>query len=82
MIEDIPDKLYITWYKCLVIHLEYRNIFDLWHYCRYPLDIPSLPWEWLILQDLTHCDYFRTSVVFQALDIYNIVGGIKGVTPA
>jgi len=34
------------------------------------------------LQDLTHCDYFRTSVVFQALDIYNIVGGIWHRIPA
>jgi len=37
--------------------------------------------EPLILQDLTRCDYFRTSVVFHGLDIYNIVGDVTSFKP-
>jgi len=31
------------------------------------------------MQDLACCDYFRTSAIFQASDIYRFVGAIAGL---
>ena len=38
------------------------------------LVITKVPRKGVSWQNLVRCDYFRTSVVFQSLDIYNIVG--------
>jgi len=32
------------------------------NYCRYLLDIPTVPWKWAPWQDLASCDCFRIPV--------------------
>ena len=56
-------------------HLTKRN---LWKLYRYHLDIPMVPQEPLIMQDLVGGDNNRTPVVFQVPDIYRFVGDIHG----
>ena len=53
---------------------QYLTIWKYRQYCRYHLVIPTVPWEPLLMQDLVCCDYFRTPVKFQGVDIYRFVG--------
>ena len=38
-------------------------------YCRYALDIPTVPWGTLSMQEMAGGDNNRTSAIFQAPDI-------------